>query len=432
MGLSSTLYSGVSGLQTNSEAMSVTGNNISNSNTVAFKSSSTVFADLLSATISSSASGVNQVGRGTGLSTVQTSFSQGSFQSTSSNTDLAIEGDGFFMVSAAGSDEVLYTRNGAFSFDGDGYLVNADGYRVQGQLFNADGTAGGGDPTDIQVDMVSQVPAQSTSSIVLTTNLNAGSEIIDQDADGMADGFDIADPVNTSNYSTSTSIYDALGESHQVTTYFTKTDDQTWSWNTVVASTDLDASVAGAESATLIGSGILTFASDGSLSGASEFDLDVVGLAWANGADASQTIAIRFDTTQFNSSSVVFSQSQDGYAPGEVVSTTIGSDGVISVSYSNGETRNVATLTLATFTNPGGLVKDGGSLYAVSAYSGDPKVGTPGAAQGVLYTNSLELSNVDLSQEFVNLITIQNGYSASSKVITTVDEMLQEVINLIR
>jgi len=425
MGLTSTLYSGISGLQTNAEAMSVTGNNISNSNTIGYKSSSTVFSDMLSATISTTSTSVNQVGRGSELTTVRSNFSQGSFQSTSSDTDLAIEGDGFFMLSAAGSDEVMYTRNGAFNFDSDGYLVNADGYRVQGQLFDADGTPGGGDPEDIQIDLTSQVPAQETSNIVLTTNLNSGEEVI-------SGGFDLSDPAGSSNYSTSTQIYDALGETHLATTYFTKTDDQTWEWNTVVDSADLDSSVASSEDSTIIGSGTLIFDDDGQLTSASEYDLDATTLMWANGADSTQSIAIEFDTTQFSSSSVVFSQSQDGYALGEVVETTINSDGVVSVSYSNGETLDIATITLATFSNPGGLVKEGNSLYSANSYSGDPQIGTPGASQGTIYTNSLELSNVDLSQEFVDMITIQNGYSASSKVITTTDEMLQEVINLIR
>jgi flagellar hook protein FlgE len=412
-------------LQTNAEAMSVTGNNISNSNTIGYKSSSTVFSDMLSATISTTSTSVNQVGRGSELTTVRSNFSQGSFQSTSSDTDLAIEGDGFFMLSASTSDEMVYTRNGAFNFDANGYLVNADGYRVQGQLFDVDGTPGGGDPEDIQIDLTSQVPAQETTNIVLTTNLNSGEEVI-------SGGFDLSDPAGSSNYSTSTQIYDALGETHLATTYFTKTDDQTWEWNTVVDSADLDPSVASSEELTVIGSGTLTFDDDGQLIGDNAFDLDTTTLMWANGADSTQNIAIEFDTTQFSSSSVVFSQNQNGYAPGEVVETSINSDGVVSVSYSNGETLDIATITLATFSNPGGLVKEGNSLYSASSYSGEPQIGTPGASQGTIYTNSLELSNVDLSQEFVDMITIQNGYSASSKVITTTDEMLQEVINLIR
>lgn len=423
MGLSSTLYTGISGLQANAEAMSVTGNNISNSNTVGFKSSSTLFSDVLSASISS-ASGASQVGRGTQISTVKTTFSQGSFQSTSSSTDLAIEGDGFFMVSEAGSGETLYTRNGSFSFDSQGYLINAEGYRVQGKLYDDEGELMGGDPTDIQVDINSQIPASQTSTLTLNTNLDAGSEMVGP--------FDISDPENSSNYSTSTQIYDSLGNTHLATTYFTMTAAQTWEWHTTVDSSELDASVAGADAITEIGSGTLTFDSDGNLLTGGTASTAAGAIVWNNGSDATQQIDMTFDTTQFSSSSVVISQSQDGYAAGEVVEVSIDNDGTVTASYSNGESIDIAMLTLATFSNPSGLNKEGGSLYASTAQSGDPSVGTAGASQGYIYTNSLELSNVDLAQEFVDLITIQNGYSASSKVITTTDEMLQELINLKR
>lgn len=423
MGLSSTLYTGISGLQANAEAMSVTGNNISNSNTIGFKSSSTLFSDVLSASISSS-SGSSQVGRGTQIATVKTTFSQGSFQSTSSSSDLAIEGDGFFMVSDPDASEVLYTRNGAFSFDANGYLINAEGYRVQGKSIDAAGALAGGDPTDILVDINSQIPAQQTGSLSLTTNLDSGSSLVGP--------FDLADPENTSNYSTSTQIYDSLGNTHLATTYFTMTAPQTWEWSTVVDSSELTAAAAGPDAVTEIGSGGLTFDSSGNLLTGATGTTTAGAIVWDNGSDPTQQIDLTFNTTQFSSSSVVISQSQDGYAPGEVVQVSVDNSGTVSASYSNGETIDVAMLTLATFANPGGLSKEGGSLYSASSSSGDPSVGTAGPSQGNIYTNSLELSNVDLAQEFVDLITIQNGYSASSKVITTTDEMLQELINLKR
>lgn len=421
MGLSSTLYSGVSGLQANSTAMSVTGNNISNSNTVGFKSSSTVFSDVLSASVGT-ASGTGQVGRGSNVSTVRTDFSQGSFQTTSSATDLAIEGEGFFMVSAADSEEVYYTRNGAFSFDSDGYLVNAEGYRVQGQTINSAGEPSNGDPEDIQVDLDTQIAAHATETIGLSTNLDASEEVTGP--------FDTTDPDSTSNYSTSTTIYDALGASHMITTYFTKTADQQWSWNTAVDGAELDGGTAG--ELNVIASGTLEFGDSGELaSGATGISTAGI-LDWANGADDGQQLTFEFDTTQFSSDSVVFSQDQDGYASGDVVDVSIDNDGVVSATYSNGETMDVAVLSLASFANAGGLAKEGGSLYAANSSSGEPRIGTAGAAMGSIYTNALELSTVDLSQEFVDMITIQNGYSAASKVITTVDEMLQEVINLKR
>lgn len=421
MGLSSTLYTGISGLQSNAEAMSVTGNNISNSNTVGFKSSSTLFSDVLSASISS-ASGSSQVGRGVQIATVSTTFSQGSFQSSSSDTDLAIKGDGFFMVSEADSNETYYTRNGSFSFDSDGYLTNSTGYRVQGKQYGDDGVLSGGDPTDIQVDVNSLIPARQTSSATLTTNLDSGSTVI-------SSGFDITNPDDTSNYSTSTPIYDSLGNTHTATTYFTMTASQTWEWHMVVDASELSASATGL---TEIGSGNLTFDSSGNLLTGASGTTTAGALTWVNGADSSQQITMNFDTTQSSSSSTVISQNQDGYGPGEVVDVDIDDEGTVIANYSNGESIKVARLTLATFTNSAGLTKEGGSLYSETASSGEPSVGTAGASQGYIYTNSLELSNVDLAQEFVNLITIQNGYSASSKVITTTDEMLQELINLKR
>jgi len=422
MGLSSTLYTGISGLKANSEAMSVTGNNISNSNTIGFKSSSTLFSDVLSARVSSAGSS-SQVGRGVQISGITNIFSQGSFSRTASNTDLAIDGDGFFMVRAPDEVENCYTRNGSFSFNKMGYLVTAGGYRVQGKAYE-NGVLSGGDPTDIKVDFNSQIAARQTSTLTLTTNLDSAADIIP--------AFDIADPKNTSSYSTQTKIFDSLGGSHAVTTYFTKTADNTWEWHMTVDSDELASSVAGTTDLTELGSGVLTFDDSGNLLSGETGATLAGAIDWNNGSSSGQRIALTFDTTQRNNSSRIISQSQDGYAPGEVVDVSVDDEGTVIASYSNGEKINIAQLTLATFNNCPGLEKRGGSLYAQTAASGDPSVGTVGASQGYIYTSSLELSNVDLAQEFVDLITIQNGYSASSKVITTTDEMLQELINLKR
>ena len=422
MGLSSTLYTGISGLKANSEAMSVTGNNISNSNTIGFKSSSTLFSDVLSARVSSAGSS-SQVGRGVQISGITNIFSQGSFSRTASNTDLAIDGDGFFMVRAPDEVENCYTRNGSFSFNKMGYLVTAGGYRVQGKAYE-NGVLSGGDPTDIKVDFNSQIAARQTSTLTLTTNLDSAADIIP--------AFDIADPKNTSSYSTQTKIFDSLGGSHAVTTYFTKTADNTWEWHMTVDSDELASSVAATTDLTELGSGVLTFDDSGNLLSGETGATLAGAIDWNNGSSSGQQIALTFDTTQRNNSSRIISQSQDGYAPGEVVDVSVDDEGTVIASYSNGEKINIAQLTLATFNNCPGLEKRGGSLYAQTAASGDPSVGTVGASQGYIYTSSLELSNVDLAQEFVDLITIQNGYSASSKVITTTDEMLQELINLKR
>lgn len=418
MGLSSAFYTAISGLQGNSQAMTVTGNNIANSNTVGFKSSSTVFSDLLSANIASS-SGNSQVGRGTQVQTVQTCFSQGGFQSTSSSTDLAIQGSGFFIVSDPLNATNLYTRNGNFSFDDNGYLVTADGLRVQGSTYNADGVLASGNLSDIRVDLVSQIEAHATENVTLQTNLDAYSDILG--------GFDITAPQDTSNYATTTTIYDSLGTAHLLTCYFAKTADQQWEWHLTVDGGDLSGGTAGV--AQEIGSGALVFDANGNLSGVST--AAIAAVTWGNGS-ASQALTYAFDTTQFDSDSTVFSQDQDGYPSGEVTDVTIAADGTVSAVYSNGETIPVAMISLATFINPDGLNAVGGSLFAATSKSGTPTIGYPGASQGTLITQALELSNVDLATEFVDLITIQNGYSANSRVITTIDDMMKELINLKR
>lgn len=420
MGLSSTLYVGISGLQTNSQAMSVVGNNISNSNTTAFKSSSTIFSDVMATTVAS-ASGNSEVGRGAQISTVSTNFTQGTLEATDSSTDLAIQGDGFFIVSAAEEDTMYYTRNGAFSFDDDGYLVSSEGLRVQGSAIDDEGQVQG-DLGDILINLVSQIPAGQTETVDMTTNLDSDSELLG--------AFDIADSAATSNFSSSLIIYDSLGTEHIATCFYTKTANNEWEYNIAVESSELDAAQAGAEDLTVVATGTLEFDEDGNLTAGGT--VDTAALMWNNGSDQGQEITYNFDVTQFDSESTIYYQTQDGYAAGELSSVDINSDGTVSAVYSNGLTTDVAKIALATFTNPDGLSSAGGSLWEATSASGNAAIGFPGESQGYLVTQSLELSNVDLSAEFVDMITIQNGYNAASKVITTVDEMLQEVLNLKR
>lgn len=417
MGLSSALYSAISGLQSNAQAMTVTGNNISNSNTTGFKGSSTVFSDLLSANIAST-SGNSQVGRGSQVQTVETNFSQGGFESTENATDLAIQGSGFFIVHSPTDNTNLYTRNGNFKFDDNGFLVNADGYKVQGSLFNSSGILASGTLSDIHVDMVTQLGAKQTENVNLTTNLDADSKVLA--------GFSLTDPQNTSNYATTTTVYDSLGTAHDINCYFAKTGDQQWSWYAVTDAGDL-----GGTAGTLqqVGTGALGFDEDGNLTSGDTLTLPTI--TWSDGATP-QSIKYTFKTTQFNSASTVFSQDQDGYTSGNVTKVDISTDGTVTAVYSNGETIDVGLIGLASFVNPDGLDSVGSSLFRQTSNSGTPSLGYPGGGLGSLLTKSLELSNVDLATEFVDLITIQNGYSANSKVITTTNDMLQELLNLKR
>jgi len=443
MGISSSLYSGVSGLNANGNAMSVIGNNIANANTIGFKSSRTVFSDLLSSQVSGSG-GTSQVGRGVGLSVVDNIFSQGTFENTESNTDLAVEGAGFFIVSdqSAGSAGNNYTRAGAFRFDADGYLTNPEGYNLMGYNLDANGNTFG-DLTPIKANTQSFTPAGPTANITLNTNLNSGSSTI-------TTGFNIDDPAATSNYASSLQVFDSLGSTHLMTTYFTKTDDQEWDWNIVVDGGEVVGGTDGVLE--VVGSGTLSFDESGDLIriGTQELYTDpgntssdpnlprptagtfVDALDWINGSVQTQQLAIDMQTSQYSSPSVVVSQEQDGFGTGTLVKLSVDDEGNVVGNFSNGTPRTLMRIALAKFTNASALDKIGSNMYGESSGSGVPVVGTVGSGVGSIFTNALELSNVDLAQEFVKMITTQRGFSANSKTITTTDEMLAEIINLKR
>jgi len=443
MGVSSALYSGVSGLNANANAMSVLGDNLANANTVGFKSSRTIFGDLLSSQVSGSG-GTSQVGRGVGLSTVDTIFSQGTFENTETNTDLAVEGAGFFIVSdpSTGNASNNYTRAGAFRFSADGYLVNPEGYNVMGYQLDADGNAVG-DLTPVWANTQSFTPAGPTANIDLNTNL-------DSDSVTIAAGFDPLNPVESSNTATSIQVFDSLGSTHLMTTYFTKTADQTWEWNSVVDGGEVTGGTPGVLE--IVGSGSLGFDSSGDLITVDGADIYTVAgdtssdpvfprptatttigaLDWNNGAVQTQQVAIDMQTSQYASPSVVVSQEQDGFGTGTLVKLSVDELGNVVGNFSNGTPRLLMRIPLAKFTNPSSLTKVGSNMYAQSTNSGVPVIGTIGSGVGNIFTNALELSNVDMAQEFVKMITTQRGFSANSKTITTTDEMLSEVINLKR
>ena len=442
MGITSALYSGVSGLNTNSSAMSVVGNNLANTNTLGFKGSRSVFSDMLSSTVFGSG-GKSQVGRGVTLSKVDNIFSQGTFESTSSDTDVAIEGDGFFMLKEVGNDTTLYSRAGAFRFNAEGYLVNPEGYRVQGKGYDNNGNLIAGDPTDIQVQNVGLVPAKVTDEIVLNTNLDSASTIIDP----VATPFSYTDPT-TFNYSSSTTVYDTLGTDHLVTLYFRKQDPATLvapndnAWDYWYSSVDSVGAPFGDIAAGAAPRGTIAFDQNGNLNPPLPDPIPPLGtnpngtgelpaLDYLNGS-VPTAMRLVFDTTQFNSESTVISQDQNGYAAGNLTNVGIDADGTVTASYSNGEQVKVSSLVLAKFNNPGGLELIGSNMFSATEASGAPRSGLPGPELGKVFTNSLEQSNVDMGQEFVRMITVQRGFQANSKIITTVDDMLGELINLKR
>ncbi len=425
MSIQSALYSGVSGLAKHGTAMEIIGNNIANSNTVGYKASRTIFSDLLSANIVGSG-GDSQVGRGVGLSSINSVFSQGSFESTESKTDLAIEGHGFFMVRDPTGGTIDYSRAGAFAFDSVGNLVNQEGYHVQGYSLNEDGNPVGS-VTDIKIDTLSPSPARSTTNVTLSTNLNGNAAYVGP--------FDPANAETTSNYVASIQIFDSLGNPHLVINYFTKLDPATnpmeWEQHTMIDGGELVGGTAG--TLVEIGTSTMTFDFNGSLVTSPATSVTTAGvLDWLNNADPTQQVTFEMNTTQHASESVVLSMDQDGFAMGMLKQTDIDDGGNIIGSYSNGQNIKLARITLAKFSNPQGLVKIGHNMYASTTDSGSAVVGTPGSGVGRINTNSLEQSNVDLAQEFVKMITTQRGFQANSKIITTSDEMLQELINLKR
>lgn len=424
MGIASALYSGVSGLNTNGQAMSVIGNNLANTNTLGFKGSRTIFADLLSGSINGSG-GQSQVGRGVGMSKVDQIFSQGTFEATESNLDVAIEGDGFFILKEVGDETAYYSRAGSFRFDEAGYLVNPEGLRVQGKAFDANGNLEAGDATDILVESSGLVQGSVTSTLQLTTNLDSTEPAI-------ATAFDYTDP-STYNYSSSVQVFDTLGNPQLLSTYFTKTADNTWnaSWSAEVD--DGSGTIMSGTFATP-----LVFTSDGILTNAAATPptdttatIPSATLDWNNGTTPTD-IVITFDTTQFNSESVVISQNQNGTGAGNLTGIAIDPEGIVVASYSNGEQTQIAQLVLGKFVNTGGLELAGSNLYTATTSSGSARTGLPGPELGNIFTNSLEQSNVDMGAEFVRMITVQRGFQANSKIITTVDELLGELINLKR
>jgi flagellar hook protein FlgE len=406
------LYTAVSGLNASTSAMSVIGDNISNTNTTGFKSTRALFSNLLSKSLGGGNSATG-VGGGVKLWSSIGSWTQGSLETTNSPTDLAINGNGMFIVQDENGTP-FYTRAGAFTFDGDGNLVNPDGLVVQGYetSVNSQGEIVLGALSNITIPSANIAPKES-SEISLHVNLDAGAN----------DG---------ETYYTTMTAYDSLGSPVDLTITFTF--DQSagnWAWT------------ASPSSGTTADTGTIGFNSQGSLDAATiaagnpsitisslDSGADPLTLTWNilddSGADNGSM-------TGFAGQSATTFQAQDGYAPGNLTNTSINSEGLISGLYSNGQLSPFFQIALADFPSYWGLTQTGNSLYQASFSSGQAVVGTSGTGRlGNISNNSLEMSNVDLASEFVKMITTQRAFSANAKVISTSDEILAELINIKR
>jgi flagellar hook protein FlgE len=442
MSLFSTLNTGASGLGVQSSALSVIGDNIANISTTGYKGSRASFADYMPQSTSTLA-GAGTIGSGSGLNSIATLFGQGSLTSTSSATDMAVSGAGFFMVQDG--NETFYTRAGEFYLDEDGFLVNASGYNVQGYTAT-DGTLS----TSVDDLQISTEPAsaQATENVIIDLVLNSETAvdttlqgyIAGSDFDGNTVSWD--DAITDDMFTTSITIYDEMGESHEVTVAFENNGSGTWSWCAMVDGAEMGQTE---DMVYELASGECTFASDGSLSA---FTMTSVvsgspGLTWSNGAlldevtfdfglDASTGDVTEGSITVSGTDSAVSTMSQDGYPLGELTDISVATDGVITGTYTNGEQIILGQMVLATFTSESGLERMGSNLFRATSASGDPAVGAPGSGgRGDLYSYALEASNVELEDEFVNMITSQRGYQAAARVISTADETLQELVNLV-
>lgn len=419
MSLGSSFYAALSGMNANGMAMQVISDNISNANTVGFKSTSTQFEDILGMSLEGIA-GFTHMGVGTNVSAMPLAFTQGTLMTTTVGTDVAVNGKGFFIVEDAVSDEQFYTRAGNFHVDDDGYFVNVNGLRVQGYLYDSTGTNLIETLTDIVVDQTTMVPPSITEEIDMVLNLDSAEGVLT---------FDLTDPGATSNYSTALEIYDTLGQSHTITVYFSKTAPQAWEWNATIDGSDVNGGTPG--TAQLFGTGDIAFTTDGLLSTAMPMDFYTGAITFANGIAATDIEVDFSSTTQYGSPSVIQILTQDGYAAGNLSGISIVTDGNIVGHFTNGQVKNIARLALAEFPSYMGLERAGSLLFKETTDSGDPLVNKPGeGGLGEVSAGMLEESNVDLATEFIRMIITQRAYQANSKVISTTDEMLAQLMSI--
>jgi flagellar hook protein FlgE len=557
MSLTSGLFSGISGLSALGNSMTVIGDNIANVNTVGFKESRVTFQDVLSQTVATTA-GSAQVGRGTSLAEISSSFAQGSFESTNSSTDLAIGGSGFFIVRDPGSvNNEFYSRAGEFRFDKDGNFVNPSSYICRGWKLDETTGEDQGTITDITMSSFTSSPSE-TDLMTMIMNLDSGA--IDSSTSGLpttitavtnslttpgliniaaaGHGYVNGDTVNisgvlgttvangtwkvinvnvvagsfdlvgslfagayisggTSNlpntalssawngaatgdvfladsasvYQTTLKVYDSLGSTHDVTVFFDKGvttgSNPVWEYIVTINPSEDKRTVGVQSQKGLLARGTIEFnAASGDMTditcalnnGTLTWPVDLLdAAATANGgyfevpaafiAGSPSNIGLNFgtrfngtawannalSTSQYASASTTVFQSADGYGAGDLQSVSVATDGVITGQYSNGQVLPLYRVALAKFQNEQGLYKVGGNLFRETRLSGDPITGKPGTnGLGSISPNSLEQSNVDLATEFVKMITTQRGYQANSKIITTIDQMLAEVIQLKR
>jgi flagellar hook protein FlgE len=402
-------------MRAHQQMLDVVGNNISNVSTTGFKSSAVVFQDVLTQVVagagapSTEAAGTNpaQIGLGVRAAGVAQSMTQGALQSTGRAGDMSIQGDGFFVLQQNGAE--TYSRAGNFTIDATGRLATIDGALVQGWQADGTGVINSNLPIgEVVIRVGDQLPPNQTTSITLGGNIPADAAIGD-------------------TYDTAVSIFDTEGVKTLLQVTFTKTAADAWT---------ATASYGPTSTPVALTDGALTFNTNGELIAPVDHNMNIAGGVIPGYAGAI-TIGLGATgeagrVTQYAGKRSVVVTAQDGFASGVLQSYAVSPDGTMVGTYSNGRTQNIAQVALAVFANPEGLERIGG-VWRQSANSGLPQIGVPNAGgRGQINPSTLELSNVDLAQEFTNLIVAQRGFQANSRVITTSDDLLNEIVNLKR
>jgi len=415
----------LSGLNASQQKLNVIGNNLANINTVGFKASSVQFSDLVSQSVGGSGANPMQVGLGVTTGAISPVFTQGGFDNTGVATNVAIQGNGFFVV-GNGNDQ-SYTRAGNFSFDANGMLTTADGVPVQGYT-SIDPVSGsvitGGALTSIVVPPGTLLAPIATTQFQTVTNLNATAAAGD-------------------TFTSSVQMVDSLGTNHIATITYTNTGAGTWNYDITVPGEEVTGGTAGTPSSILAAPGSVTFDGNGKLTdidGVSPpANVSITAPAWANGATPGTltwNILLPNGTSTlsgFSSASATTSVSANGTTAGTIDTIAINKEGELVASFGAGKSMVVAQLALATFNNPQGLVKLGANSFGTSDAAGQANIGAPGSGgRGTIVGNTLEQSNVDIAQEFTQMILAQRSYQANSKSITVADEVLMDTLQLKR
>ena len=420
---------GLSGLYAASKNLDTIGNNVANSGTVGFKASQTQFSDVFANSLTGA--GGLQIGIGTQVSAVVQQFTQGNVTTSNNPLDLAINGKGFYRLSDNGT--IVYSRNGQFQLDKNGYIINSAGKNLTGYGADATGVITPGSIVNMQVT-TANLPPKVTSSATIGVNLDSRATAVTVTP---------FDPAVTTSYSSSTAmtIYDALGNAQTMGMYFSKTAANTWDVFGTLTNPSGQVTIMNATPGTtptgtptaVTKLGTLAFnPSTGALASSTVVLPSLTTTMLGTGATAIAAITPSFTgSTQYGSSFGVNTLTQNGYASGRATGFGIAADGILTARYSNGQTLNLGQVVLSDFKNPQGLQPLGNNLWGETATSGQPVPGAPGTSSlGVLQSSAVEDSNVDLTQELVNMITAQRTYQANAQTIKTQDQVLQTLVNL--